>query len=69
MKGKRNALCCIDSLAVVAVAHFEPLQAGRHLAAIRKADNHFCRLQLWFVINIPQNKLYFDPRSLKKRIC
>ena len=39
------------------------------LAAIGRADNCFYRLQLWFVINILQNKIQCDPRSLKKRIC
>ena len=58
-----------DSLTVVAVAHFDPLLAGRHLAAIGRADDRFCRLQFWFVLNIFQNKLYLDPRSLKKLIC
>ena len=33
-----------DSLAVVAVAHFDPRLAGRHLAAIGRADDCFCRL-------------------------
>ena len=55
-----------DSLAVVAVAHFDP----RHLAARGRADDRFCRLQLWFAgINILQNKLQFDPRNLKRLIC
>ena len=53
-----------------AVAHFDPCLAGSHLAAIRRADNCFCRLQFWLiVINIQQNKVQFDPRSLKKFIC
>ena len=43
-----------DSLAVVAVVHFYPHLAGRHLAATRRADDFFCRLQLWFVINKSQ---------------
>ena len=33
-----------DSLAVVAVAHLDPHLAGRHLAAIGRADDCFCRL-------------------------
>ena len=41
----------------------------RHLAAIGRADDCFCLLQLWLVINIIQNKVQFDPRSLKKFIC
>ena len=47
--GEGNALFLhcrnCDSLAVVvAVAHFHPHLAGRHLAVIRKADDYFCRL-------------------------
>ena len=34
-----------------------------------KLTTVFCRLQLWFVINILQNKVQFDPGSLKKLIC
>ena len=33
-----------DSLAVVAVAHIDFHLAGRHLAAISRADDYFCRL-------------------------
>ena len=58
-----------DSLAVVAVAHFDLHLAGRHLADIGSTDDCFCRLRLWLVINILQNKVQFDPRSLKKLIC
>ena len=57
-----------DSLAAVVVAHFDLHLAGRHLAVIRRAEDCFCRLCLWFVINILQNKFKFNPRSLKKFI-
>ena len=50
-KGRGNArfLHCrnCDSLAVVAVAHFDPHLASRHLAATGRADDCFCHLQLW----------------------
>ena len=58
-----------DSLTVVAVAHFDPHLAAHHLAAIGRAADCFCHLELWFVINILQNKVQFDSRSLKKLIC
>ena len=58
-----------DSLAVVAVAHFDPHLAGRHFVAIRRPDDFSCRLQLWFVMNLLENRVQFDPRSLKKLIC
>ena len=57
------------SLTVVAVAHFDTHLAGRHLVAIERDDDCFSRLQLLFVINILQNRVQFDPRSLKKLIC
>ena len=53
--------CCCGS--------FDPHLAGRHLAAIGKADNCLCRLQLRFILNLLQNKVQFDPRSLKRPIC
>ena len=56
-----------DSLTVVAVAHFD--LAGCHTSSIVRADDYFCGLQLWFVLLIVQNKVHFDPRSLKKLIC
>ena len=58
-----------DSLAVAADAHFDPHLAGCHLAARERAEDCSFRLQLWFVIKILQNKVQFDPRSLKKLIC
>ena len=70
MRERENAqfLYCrnCDSLAVVAVAHFDPYLAGRHLGAIGSADDCFRHLHLWVVINILQNKVQFDPRSRKK---
>ena len=46
--GNRPFLHCqnCDSLAVVVVAHFHPHLTGRHLAAIGRPDDCFCRLQL-----------------------
>ena len=58
-----------DSLAVVAVAPFDPHLAGQHLAAIGRDDNCFYPLQPRFLINILQNKNQFDHGSLKKLIC
>ena len=58
-----------NSLAVVAVAHFDPHLAGRHLAATGRPDDCSCRLQLSLVTNILRNKFQFDPRSLDKFIC
>ena len=57
------------SLIVVAVAHVDLYLAGCHLAVIERADNCFSHLQLLVVINILQNRVQFDPRSLKKLIC
>ena len=51
-----------------AVAHFDPHLAGSHLGAIGRADDCFCRLQFWFVVNIQQNKVQFDLRSFKMLI-
>ena len=42
--GEATRYFCIhncDSLAVASVANFDPLLAGRDLAAIGRADNHF----------------------------
>ena len=61
--------CDSLSVVVVAVAHFDPHLADRHLVAIGRADDCLCCLQLSFVINILQNEVQFDPRSLKKLIC
>ena len=58
-----------DSLTVVAVPHFDSHLTGHHLAAIGRADDYFSRFQLLFVINILQNRVQFDPRTLKKLIC
>ena len=67
--GAISAFSGLCSLAVIAVAHFDPDLAGRLLAAIERADDCFCRLQLWFVLNILQNRVKFDPRSLIKLIA
>ena len=62
MREGGEALHCGNwPLAVVVVAHLYPHLASRHLAAIWRDDDCFCRLQLWFVMNILQNKFLFDP--------
>ena len=57
-----------DSLTIVAAAHFDSHLAGRRLAAIGRADDCFSLLQFLFIINILQNRVQFDPRSIKKLI-
>ena len=61
--GEATSYFCIvrkcDSLAVFAVAYFDPRLAGCHLAAMGRAGDCVCRLQLWLVINILQNKVQF----------
>ena len=61
--GEATSYFCIvrkcDSLAVFAVAYFDPHLAGCHLAAMGRAGDCVCRLQLWLVINILQNKVQF----------
>ena len=71
-RGEASAryLCIVRNCDQPAVAHFDPPLAGSHLAAKGRADDCFCHLQFWLtVINIQQNKVQFDPRSLKKLIC
>ena len=56
-----SELC--DSLTGVAVAHFDPYVAGRHLAAIGRVDNCFSRLQILFVINISKTEFSLIPEA------
>ena len=68
--------CCLRSLLselwfvyCCCCCSFWPHLAGRHLAAIGRADDCFSRFQLLLVTNILQNRVQFNPRSLKKLIC